>query len=98
MKPTEADKNPYQPAIHCQLYMQTKVEYIGGKTKDGENKHEARVTFAYSKDGKKFTPCGEPFTMRQGKWIGAKIGFCAAEPAGKKVRGWVDIDDFKVHK
>lgn len=98
MKPTEVDKNPYQPSIHCELYMQLKVEYIGGKTKDGENKHEARVTFAYSKDGKKFTSCGDPFTMRQGKWIGAKIGFCAAEPAGKNVRGWVDIDDFKVSK
>lgn len=98
LKPTEVDKNPYQPSIHCQLYMRLKVEYIGGKTKDGENKHEARVTFAYSKDGKKFTPCGEPFTMRQGKWIGAKIGLCAAEPAGKKVRGWIDIDWFRITK
>ena len=98
LKPTEVDANPYQPSIHCQLYMRLKVEYIGGKTKAGENKHEARVTFAYSKDGKKFTPCGEPFTMRQGKWIGAKIGLCAAEPAGKKVRGWVDVDWFRITK
>lgn len=98
LKPTEVDANPYQPSIHCQLYMRLKVEYIGGKTKAGENKHEARVTFAYSKDGKKFTACGEPFTMRQGKWIGAKIGLCAAEPAGKKVRGWVDVDWFRITK
>ena len=98
LKPTEVDVNPYQPSIHCQLYMRLKVEYIGGKTKAGENKHEARVTFAYSKDGKKFTACGEPFTMRQGKWIGAKIGLCAAEPAGKKVRGWVDVDWFRITK
>lgn len=98
LKPTEVDTNPYQPSIHCQLYMRLKVEYIGGLTKDGENKHEARVTFAYSKDGKKFTPCGDAFTMRQGKWIGAKIGLCAAEPAGKKVRGWVDVDWFRITK
>ena len=98
LSPTSVDKVDYQPSIHCQLYMRLKVEYIGGKTKDGENKHEARVTFAYSKDGKKFTPCGEPFTMRQGKWIGAKIGICAAEPAGKKVRGWVDVDWFHIDK
>lgn len=98
LKPTEVDTNPYQPSILCQLYMRLKVEYIGGLTKDGENKHEARVTFAYSKDGKKFTPCGDAFTMRQGKWIGAKIGLCAAEPAGKKVRGWVDVDWFRITK
>lgn len=97
-KPTAVDKVDYQPAIHCQLYMRVNVQYIGGQTAGGENKHEARVTFAYSKDGKKFTPCGEPFTMRQGKWIGAKVGICAAEPAGKKVRGWVDVDWFRVHK
>lgn len=98
LKPTEVDTNPYLPSIHCQLYMRLKVEYIGGLTKDGENKHEARVAFAYSKDGKKFTPCGDAFTMRQGKWIGAKIGLCAAEPAGKKVRGWVDVDWFRITK
>ena len=98
LKPTAADKIDYQPSLHCDLYMQLKVEYIGGKTKSGDNKHEAKVTFAYSKDGKKFTPCGEAFTMRQGKWIGAKIGICAAEPAGKKVRGWVDVDWFRITK
>ena len=98
LKPTAADKIDYQPSLHCDLYMQMHVEYIGGKTKSGDNKHEAKVTFAYSKDGKKFTPCGEAFTMRQGKWIGAKIGICAAEPAGKKVRGWVDVDWFRITK
>ncbi|MCF0243220.1 MAG: glycoside hydrolase 43 family protein [Bacteroidaceae bacterium] len=96
--PTAADKVDYQPSIHCTLYMQMKVEYLGGKTAEGENKHEAKVTFAYSKDGKKFTPCGEPHTMRQGKWVGSKVGFCAAEPAGKKVRGWADIDWFRITK
>ena len=98
LRPTAADKVNYQPSLHCDLYMRMHVEYIGGKTKAGDNKHEAKVTFAYSKDGKKFTPCGEAFTMRQGKWIGAKIGICAAEPAGKKVRGWVDVDWFRVTK
>ncbi len=97
-KPTSVDKVDYQPAIHCQMYMRLNVEYIGGQTESGENKHEARVTFAYSQDGKKFIPCGDAFKMRQGKWIGAKIGICAAEEAGKKVRGWVDVDWFRVHK
>ncbi len=98
LPPTAVDKITYQPSIHCDLYMQMKVEYIGGKTAEGENKHEAKVTFAYSQDGKKYTSCGEAFKMRQGKWIGAKIGICAAEPAGKKVRGWVDVDWFRITK
>ena len=97
-QPTSADKVDYQPALHCDIYMQLKVEYLGGKTEMGENKHEAKVTFAYSTDGKKFVTCGEPHKMRQGKWVGAKIGLCAAEPAGKKVRGWLDVDWFRISK
>lgn len=97
-KPTSVDKVDYQPSIHCEMYMRLKVEYIGGLTADGENKHEAKVTFFYSQDGKKFKPCGEPLKMRQGKWVGSKIGICAAEPAGKKVRGWVDVDWFRISK
>ncbi len=98
LKPTAADKNGYQEALHCDIYLKLCVEYIGGTTKTGENKHEAHVRFAYSKDGKKYTDVGDTFTMRQGKWIGAKIGLCAAEPTGKKTRGWVDVDWFRVDK
>lgn len=36
--------------------------------------------------------------MREGKWIGAKIGFVAAEPAGKANRGWLEADWFHVTK
>ena len=97
-KPTSKDDIDYQPSIHCQMYLRLNVKYLGGKNSDGTNKHEAQVTFAYSKDGNKFTPCGETFKMRQGKWIGAKVGICAAEEAGKKVRGWVDVDWFRIGK
>ena len=97
-KPSSADKVNYQPALHRQMYLQLKVQYIGGKTKEGTNKHEAHVTFAYSEDGKKFKPCGDTFTMRQGKWVGAKVGLVAAEENGKKVRGWLDIDWFRITK
>lgn len=98
LKPTEADKVTYQPSLHETIYMRLKVSYIGGLTSDGENKHEAKVTFQYSKDGKKWIDAGDAFTMRQGKWIGAKIGYVAAEPAGKKVRGWIDADWFRITK
>ena len=98
LKPTSVDKNPYQPAIHRDLYLRLNVQYIGGKSSDGTNKHEAHVTFAYSEDGKTFKPCGDTFVMRQGKWIGAKVGLIAAEETGKKVRGWLDIDWFRITK
>lgn len=98
LKATSIDKVDYQPAIHCDVYLRINVKYIGGKTSTGENKHEASVEFAWSKDGKKFTTVGDKFTMRQGKWIGAKIGLMAAEPAGKKVRGWIDADWFRIEK
>jgi len=85
LKPTSADKIDYQPAIHEAIYMRMVVS--GGKMK-----------FAYSKDGKSFKQVGEEFTMREGKWIGAKIGFVAQEPAGKTNRGWIDVDWFRVTK
>ena len=95
-KPTAADNVDYQPALHCAMYMRVNVKYIGGKDSDGNNKHEAHATFAYSTDGKKYTECGDTFRMRQGKWVGAKVGILAAEKAGKKVRGWVDVDWFRI--
>ena len=30
--------------------------------------------FSYTTDGTNFVPIGEPFTARQGRWIGAKVG------------------------
>ena len=96
--PSAADKVDYQPALHRSMYLRLNVKYIGGKNSDGTNKHEAHVQFAYSEDGKKFTPCGDEFTMRQGKWVGAKVGILAAETAGKKVRGWIDVDWFRITK
>ncbi len=57
----------------------------------------AVCTFAYSLDGKKYTAAGEPFTARQGKWIGAKVGlFCVTPNDGN--RGWADVDWFRVTK
>ncbi len=83
LKATSVDKVNYQPAIHKALYMRMMVS--GGK-----------MQFYYSKDGKKFTKAGDEFKMREGKWIGAKIGMVAKEPAGKTNRGWIDVDWFRV--
>ena len=85
LDPTEVDTIDYQPGVHEDIYLRMKVD--GGKCR-----------FSYSLDGKKYKDAGKEFTMREGKWIGAKIGFVAAEPAGKSNRGWIDADWFRVTK
>jgi len=86
LKPTDKDKINYEPAIYEELYLRLTVKE-GGK-----------LTFSYSMDGKKFKPAGDEFKMREGKWIGAKFGFLAEEPAGKGVTGFMDIDWIRVTK
>ena len=83
LKPTAEDKTAYRPGIHEDIYLRMTVA-------------DSRLQFAYSGDGKAFTSCGEPFRMREGKWIGAKFGFIAVEPDGKGDRGWIDIDWLRV--
>ena len=83
LKPTERDKIDYQPAIHEDIFLRMVVA-------DGQ------CRFFYSLNGKTFTEAGGLFTMKEGKWIGAKIGLLAVEPAGKTNRGWVEADWFRV--
>lgn len=85
LKPTEKDKTEYQPAIHEDIYLRMKVA-------------DGKCHFAYSTNGKKYQDVGEELTMKEGKWIGAKIGLVAIEPAGKANRGWVDADWFRITK
>ena len=83
LPPTGRDETDYQFAIHEDIYMRMNV-------------CDGRLQFAYSRDGRRFTPVGEPFAMREGKWVGARMGFVAQEPAGNANRGWVDADWFRV--
>ena len=85
LKPTSVDTVDYQPGIHEDIYLRMKVD-------------DGKCRFYYSLDGKKFKVAGAEFAMREGKWIGAKIGFVAAEPAGKANRGWIDADWFRITK
>lgn len=82
---TGQDENDYQFAIHEEIYLRMKI-------------NQGKVRFSYSRDGKKFNEVGDEFTMREGKWIGAKIGLVAQEPAGKTNRGWIDVDWFRINK
>lgn len=58
----------------------------------------ALCNFSYSLDGKSFTVIGEPFKAREGRWIGAKIGFVYNRPAKFNDAGSVDIDWFRFEK
>lgn len=53
---------------------------------------EAKCSFSYSNDGKAFRPIGETFTAREGRWIGAKLGFFFTRPGKFNDAGSVDID------
>jgi len=86
LKATDKDRIDYEPAIYEDLYLQLTV------------REGARMTFAYSLDNLKFMPVGEEFLLKEGKWIGAKFGFVAVQPAGKGVKGWMDIDWIRITK
>lgn len=59
---------------------------------------DAKCVFSYSTDNKKYTNLGTPFTAKEGKWIGAKIGTFCSRPIQKNDGGRVDIDWFRIDK
>lgn len=86
LEPTDKDKINYEPAIYEEIYLCLNV------------RDNAKLTFSYSMDGKKFKDVGDEFQMREGKWIGAKFGFVAEEPAGKAPSGFMDVDWIRITK
>lgn len=60
----------------------------------------ARTGFAWSLDGVRWQPVGEPFVAREGRWIGAKVGLFALAPAGATsgaaAGGFADFDFFRI--
>ena len=85
LKPTERDPIPYQPAIYLTIYLRIKVV-------------DGRCSFFYSTNGRQFREASTDFAMREGKWIGAKIGFVAEETNSKGNRGWIDADWFRISR
>lgn len=83
LKPTEVDTIPYSPAIHENIYLRISID-----------KGQAR--FSYSLDNKHYRTAGDTFTLRKGKWIGAKMGFASMRPGTTGNRGWMDVDWFRV--
>ena len=85
LNPTEVDKIDYQPGIHEDIWLRVRVA-------------AGQCRFSYSTNGKKYQDAGQSYTLREGKWIGAKVGLMAIEPAGKTNRGWIDADWFRITK
>ncbi|MBF4469949.1 glycoside hydrolase 43 family protein [Flavobacterium sp. HJJ] len=84
-KGTETESTPI--AVNTQsIYMQAKIKPGG------------ICTFYYSENGQDFTPVGEAFTAREGRWIGAKIGFTALRQGVINDAGNVEIDWFRITK
>jgi beta-xylosidase len=83
LKPTAVDKTDYRPGIHEDIYLRLSVK-------------DSKVRFFWSQDGKRYSSCGDEFQMKEGKWIGAKFGYIAAETDPKCDRGWVDADWIRI--
>ena len=83
LSPTARDTIPYSPAVYLDIFMRMTV-------------HDGHCRFAYSLDGKRFKSLDHDFVMRQGKWVGAKMGLVAVCRGRKGNRGWLDADWFRV--
>lgn len=58
----------------------------------------AVCVFNYSRDGKTFRRLGDPFTARQGRWVGAKVGIFAQASSRIGNAGYADFDWFRFSK
>ena len=55
--------------------------------------------FSYSTDeGKSFKTIGTTFKAKEGRWIGAKIGYMAFRPKKSNDGGYMDIDWIRYSK
>jgi beta-xylosidase len=57
---------------------------------------QAVCRFSYSLDGQAFTPVGEPFKAREGRWIGAKAGLFVTREGRFNDSGSAEVDWFRV--
>lgn len=88
----DADKGTPEIESRPQL-LAGKEFYLQVAVTDG-----AVCSFRYSTDGRSFTQIGETFKAREGRWIGAKVGFFFNRPAKFNDAGSADIDWFRFDK
>lgn len=70
-----------------EYYLRLKVESEGVG-----NGIKAWGWFSYSTDGVRFAPLGGRFAVKEGKWIGAKVGFYCSRPSKCNDAAWLDVD------
>lgn len=58
----------------------------------------ATCNFSYSLDNKEFISLGKEFKLKEGQWIGAKMGLFCTRPVKGNDGGRVDVDWFRVDK
>ena len=87
------------PVPDGDIYLRATFSDTGAKNLKSEGSADmiVKVTFAYSFDGVEFIPIGTTFTLREGKWIGAKMGlFCTRPSLKTNDGGWLDVDWWRV--
>lgn len=67
--------------------------YLRASIKDGKT-----CSFSYSTDGKRYIRLGKPSQIKEGHWIGAKMGTFCMRPRKGNDGGRVDIDWFRVER
>lgn len=81
--PTDSDRIDYHPAIYMELFLRMQV-------------CDGQLSWAYSIDGKHYRPIEQHFSLREGKWIGAKMGLVATDTNSSGDLGWIDVDWWRV--
>lgn len=80
---SDSDTIPYSPAVYLDIDL--RVSVVAG-----------RCTFSYSRYNEPFRPIGQTFPLREGKWIGAKVGLFSERTTAEGNRGWLDVDWVRV--
>jgi beta-xylosidase len=76
--------NEHVPVQQATIYLRLQVK---GMTS---------CNFSYSLDGEQFRPLGKTFAVREGMWIGAKVGFFSIRPETRNDGGWLDVDWIRI--
>jgi beta-xylosidase len=85
-----------EKAERPELYFRVAVKQNKALNGDKILQPHAICTFSYSADGKDFKTIGQKFEVREGKWIGAKMGIFCRRPALLNDSGYADFDWFRV--
>ena len=88
---TGADKGAAEEVLFTQEVTDSEILF-GVRVEPG-----AVCRFSYGIGGVAMTEAGEPFTAREGVWIGAKIGFFALRDGVTNDAGYAGIDWFRIN-